>query len=566
VAAQDLGGFTIETFDTELVVESNSDMVVEERIVVNFSAPRRGIFRTIPIRYSDPKGYSYSLDLHLLSATDDAGQAHQTQVTHQGRNVNIRLGDPDRTIEGRMTYVIRYRVRDALSRFGEFDEIYWNATGNEWDATIARASATVRLPAEVMPEQLSASGYTGLFGATTQDVEITYPEPGVVQFRATRPLSEREGLTVAVGFPTGVVTFPSTAKRAGRIALDNWVALLPLAWLGFLLRRYRVHGRDPDTDGSVMVTYEPPHGLTPAAVGTLIDEKVDLADITATVVDLAVRRYLTIRVDTNDRLFGLFKQEETVFVREPSEGRPELAHHERLVMNAIFATGDEVTTDDLTNKFYKHLPSIRKSLYESLADQGYFDGSPDKVRTRWILLGILAGVVTGLVAFGWMVLRGVPPPAVPLVPLVTAGATILAFVGFSNAMPRRTSKGVAARRWALGFQEFASRVERERLEQPGTLEQDPRHEFETLLPYAMALGVAGAWAKKYEGIYATGSPDWYVGNHAVMGFSTQSFERSLSGAMSRTSTTMASSPRSSSGSGGGGSSGGGGGGGGGGSW
>ena len=171
-AVQDLGGFTIESFDTELVVESNSDMVVDERIVVNFSAPRRGIFRTIPIRYSDPKGYSYSLDLRLLSATDDAGQPHPTQVTHQGRNVNIRLDDPDRTVEGRVTYVIRYRVRDALSRFGEFDEIYWNATGNEWDATIARATAAVRLPAEVVPERLSASGYTGLFGATTGDVEI----------------------------------------------------------------------------------------------------------------------------------------------------------------------------------------------------------------------------------------------------------------------------------------------------------------------------------------------------------------------------------------------------------
>jgi hypothetical protein len=82
----------------------------------------------------------------------------------------------------------------------------------------------------------------------------------------------------------------------------------------------------------------------------------------------------------------------------------------------------------------------------------------------------------------------------------------------------------------------------------------------------MALEVASAWAKKFEGIYDTESPAWFVGTHGVgRGFSAQSLERSLTSAMSRASQTMAASPRSS-GSGGGGFSGGGGGGGGGGSW
>ena len=130
-------------------------------------------------------------------------------------------------------------------------------------------------------------------------------------------------------------------------------------------------------------------------------------------------------------------------------------------------------------------------------------------------------------------------------------------------MPRRTEAGVRARHWALGFQEYASRVESDRLERSAT---DPRAEFEALLPYAMALGVGGAWAKRFEGIYERTQPRWYVGSHAGLGFSTHAFERSLSSAMTRAGQSMAASPRSSSGSGGGGSSGGGGGGGGGGSW
>ncbi len=103
-----------------------------------------------------------------------------------------------------------------------------------------------------------------------------------------------------------------------------------------------------------------------------------------------------------------------------------------------------------------------------------------------------------------------------------------------------------------------SRVEGDRINA-----DDAREVFERLLPYAMALGIAGAWAHKFEGIYqARSGPTWYVGNHGSH-FSTRSFEQSISSAMTQIGSAMASSPRSSgsSGFGGGGFSGGGGGGG-----
>jgi len=37
-----------------------------------------------------------------------------------------------------------------------------------------------------------------------------------------------------------------------------------------------------------MVRYHPPSQLTPSEAGTIIDERADLTDITAMVVDLAV--------------------------------------------------------------------------------------------------------------------------------------------------------------------------------------------------------------------------------------------------------------------------------------
>ena len=119
------------------------------------------------------------------------------------------------------------------------------------------------------------------------------------------------------------------------------------------------------------------------------------------------------------------------------------------------------------------------------------------------------------------------------------------------------------REWAVGFEEFVGRVEASQLEADRA-----RNVYETLLPYAMALGVAEQWSRQFEGIYAAAGPSWYAGGDPGMGFSTRSFSNSLTSAMAQTGQAMTSSPRSQSsgGSGGGGSSGGGGGGGGGGSW
>ena len=560
---EDRGAYTIRSFDTELTVEANSNLLVEERIEVAFSEPRHGIYRTIPVRYSDPKGYAYSLGLRLLSVTDSDGRPHGTKVSNEGRYVKIRIGDPDRTVQGAVTYVIRYRVRDALSRFAEHDEIYWNATGHEWNATIARSSATVRIPGTPAADAIQAAGYTGAFGRTEREVEITRPAPDVVRFVTTRPLDRLEGLTVAVGFPQGLVTFPSALVRVGRFAADNWVLLLPLGWLGLLFRRYHAQGRDPDAGASVTVMHEPPPGLTPGGIGTLIDERVDPVDITATVVDLAVRRHLTIRTEEREVLFGLLNRPATIFTREAVAGVGALAPHEIKVMNGLFAAGEEVEASDLANKFYTHIPGIKQSLYDRLVANGYFDASPDKIRQRWIWLGAAAAGATWLVGTAWMSFRAVASPAAEAVPIAAGALTILVFLAFSRAMPRRTAKGVEARQWALGFQEFADRVEGDRLERAAA---DPRQAFETLLPYAMALGVAAGWAKKFEGVYAQQGPAWYVGPGSSHGFSTRSLEQNLSGAMSRATQSMTASPRSSSGSGGGGSSGGGGGGGGGGSW
>ena len=561
--AADRGGYRITSFDVELTVEANADLLVKERLVVDFSEARHGIYRSIPIRYTDPRGYLYTLGFRLLDVVDDSGVAHTSEVTREGKYVKIRIGHPNRTVHGRQVYVVRYRVQDAVAHFAEHDELYWNATGNEWQAPIDAASARVELPAPVARDEIEAVAYTGAFGSREKEAIVDYPEESVISYRTSNSLAPLEGLTIVAAWPHGVVTFPGAIGRTTRFVGDNWIVLAPLLVLVFLTRRYWTTGRDPRGPASVVVRYEPPPDLTPGEIGALVDERVDLRDLTATIVDLAIKGYLRIRVDQTDRLFGLLKKEETWFERS-DRSWGDLREHERKVLAGVFASGSVVSTEDLEEKFYAEIPGIRDALWEDLANRRYVAGKPNAVRRRWKILGVVAGVLTVAIGYAWAAHRGAIFPHALVLPIAAGAVVAFLFLAFSRGMPRRTRKGVELRAWALGFEEFVDRVERESLEA-----QRQRNVFEALLPYAMALGVAAAWARQFEGIYATTPPVWFHGSSAsTSGFSTPRFERTLSTAMSRAGTGMTAAPRSqsSSGFGGGGFSGGGGGGGGGGSW
>ncbi len=562
-ATADRGGFVIESFHTEIDVLESSDIVVEERIEVRFLESRHGLYRTIPVRYTDPKGYSYSLGFNLIGVTDDGGSDHGARVRNKGRYIEVRIGDADRTVSGVVVYRLRYKVSRALGHFPEYDEVYWNAVGHEFNAPIASASARVRLPSPFTEEELQVAGYEGRFGSGSQDVTISFPEAGAIDFAASRSLGPLEGLTVAVGWPKGAVEAPSALGKVLRFLGANWILLVPFASIGWLWGRYKSQGRDPEGRGSIVVRYEPPPGATAGEIGTIIDQRVDMRDITATVVDLAIRGHLEISIEKQDAMFGLFETEQISFRRlAPAEDRSLLPHEQR-VLDGIFASSDHVAISELKEKFYTRIPGIRDALQSRMVEQGWFTDKANKGRQRWVLWGFVAGLVTFGVGMVSVKLSGGVLPHAIVVPIFAGLFTMIPFMVFAPAMPQRTRAGVDLRGWALGFEEFVDRVESENLEA-----DRKRNVFEALLPYAMALGVASTWASRFEGIYARQSPAWFVGHHPSMGLSTTSLESNLSSAMARTEQVMTSAPRSqgSSGSGGGGFSGGGGGGGGGGSW
>jgi uncharacterized protein (TIGR04222 family) len=421
---------------------------------------------------------------------------------------------------------------------------------------IDSAHARVVLPDGVTPTRTAV--YTGASGSVAADAKIDRQD-NEVDFTLRRGLSPYEGMTIGVGWPAGRISGRPSQSRERLVQALRWSPLL-IPFIVFILafKSWEKRGRDPK-EGSYVVRYEPVEGASPAELGTLVDNTADMDDITATLVDLAVRGFIRIEEVTESHLFGLSKSTDYILhiLRDPSQSTGLKPHERRYLekLSELAPIGESsVRVSELRNKFYGALPKIRDAIYDSLVAKGYYLERPDKVQGKWIAFAVLAAVI-GAGLFALMTKMMLFVAISPFSLIAAAVATALILFVFALIMPARTVAGARAREATLGFKEFLGRVESERYKAMITSPQM----FERFLPYAMAFGVADKWARAFEDIYRE-PPTWYVGGTGP--FNASSFSHNISEMSSAVSSTMSSSP-SSSGSGGGGSSGGGSGGGGG---
>lgn len=545
----------IERFDADIAVRPDGSVEVAETIRARFTGRWNGLFRTIPIEYRTPQGMNYTLLLDLGAVTDDAGQPLRHEVSRERHYRKVKVWVPGAENATR-TVVLRYRARNGLKFFDQHDELYWNVTGDEWPFPIQAASARIQLPPGATG--LRAIAFTGPHGSREQAAEIQVSGQEVT-VATTRRLNFREGLTVAVGWDPGLVHRPGLVEQALLFLRSNWMLGMPVLVFALMFSLWHTRGRDPRRR-PIAAQYEPPEGLTPGELGTLLDNSPDMRDITATLVDLAVRGYLRIEEREEPALLGLTSRTDYRFHRlKPESAWDDLAPHERALLGALFSAGRRGSVDasELERRFYTHLKSIRNRIFDRLLERGYYARRPDTIRRVFVLIGGAVLFLGAMAGVGLSEAQGQSP----LTGLLAAFLSGLAVVGFGWVMPARTVRGARVLEGILGFEEFLSRVEGERLR---SVVKTPEL-FEKFLPHAMALGVETEWAKAFESLYRQ-SPDWYRGGHPE-GFHSRALVSRLGAMSSRTGSAMTSAPRSSGGSGfggGGGSSGGGRGGGGGG--
>lgn len=552
--------FTIHRFHSDILIYEDSSLSVTETIEVEFHQSRHGIYRELPFKYRDELGRVVTTPTKVLSVVDSSGKPWKYQVKKTGSILHIRIGDPDRYVKGNQTYGITYQVENAILFLDDHDELYWNVTGNYWKAPIKEASATVYLNTKNKSKNLMLTGFEGVYGSKEECGYESYDNMGKVFTK--RSLQMGEGLTLAFGWDKGLVYPPSSWKKFLWMIHfeENWVFLLPIFSFLYMVTLWYRKGRDPRVRESVAVVYEPPKfdniPLSPGEVGTLIDEKIDPRDITSTIVGLAVKGYIQIEEVKKEGLIFDRTDYNLIKVKEPD---PPLSPFETELMRSLFSfSPSRLSISSLKNRFYLHLPILKKALYGELIRKKYFLSDPERLRNSYRIAGIIIAVF-GI--FGLTLLTSNFMGRYVIACLLT-GLPIFAIGHF---MPAKTKRGALAYMETLGFQEFMRRAEKDRLERMGD-----KNLFSKFLPYAMALGVVDNWAEAFEGIHQN-PPTWYISPTGFRTFSPYAFTHSINSMTSNLSSVIFSAPRGSSGGGGGGFtgggfSGGGFGGGGGGSW
>ncbi|MCR4326338.1 MAG: DUF2207 domain-containing protein, partial [Candidatus Roizmanbacteria bacterium] len=102
----------INSFDADITVNRDGTITVNEVILYDFGAlERHGILRTIPYLKTNTQGKQYKLDLQVQGVYDEPGVAYRYTTSRENNQLQIKIGDPNRTVTGVHTYVITYRVK-----------------------------------------------------------------------------------------------------------------------------------------------------------------------------------------------------------------------------------------------------------------------------------------------------------------------------------------------------------------------------------------------------------------------------------------------------------------------
>lgn len=559
----------INNFTSDIAIFANGQVQVTETITADFgTTEKHGIYRNIPYVYKSADG---SLTYTQLTVQDIKrnGQNEPYSLDKNDAYLQIKIGSASKTLTGKQVYTLTYLVTGALRSFPQYDELYWNVTGNDWEATIQKASATVTLPKN---EMLQSSCYIGAEGST-QQCQTTHTEKQATF--STGQISPGDGMTIAAGFTKGMVPILTVAKPKSfgeqLFSLPNILlfAIITLVGSGLIAYRWYRFGRDywssnvPFTDRTskgtirpigahetVTVEFTPPEKLRPAEIGVLMDERADTLDVTATIIDLATRGFLTIEEVKQKWLFG-----KTDYILHKTAKKPAgLLPYEKTLYDKLFAAKQDVTISSLKQEFYQDLKDVKNKLYDDVIAKNFFSANPQSTRTKYFVAGILLTVLP-LVLFVMSTSFLSPTLAA-----ASAGVSIVGLVLliFSRFMSHRTSYGHELYLRSRGYKRFIDGAEtyRQRFYEKHNL-------FDELLPYTIVFGLTEKFAKamKDMGIEPP-QPSWYTGTTP---FRPYYFASQVQGFSNSLSSAMASAPTNS-GSGGSGFSGGGFGGGGGGSW
>jgi hypothetical protein len=495
---------------TSYVAEATltGDGILKVKETVDLTAGGDTFSRTLATRVRSDAEEDRTYAISNISATVNGQPAEnfENKAIDNGRELSLKAS-------GQTKIVYSYDVDNVVADSTEGREVSWPIVQG-YSASIPKAAVTVNVPFATW-----VTCFAGRVGSSMPCTTSQLAESAALQIEQNGiPAGGR--LTFLTGLSDQATVQPNaefkTRWSLGRaFTVDSTTVGLSVLLLGIgvlaAAALWYFRGRDagktgegaperPVLDGADGPQFAAPDGIRPGQVGTVVDETADVVDITATLLDLAVRNYLTIVELHRESHFGKLDWE----LRRLNAGGPELLPYEKALLDAVFAEADTVTVSTLGHALRPRLGLVREQLYADVVTQGWFASRPDAVRNRW--------TTAGLVLLG----------AGALLTIVLAIATKFGLVGFAvmlagvaltlsgQVAPARTARGAAVLGRVAGLQRYLAD------ETSADLPQSHRLEFASrCLPYAAVLGLTEKWALEIAATDDDDDPDagigWYSG-------------------------------------------------------
>lgn len=457
--AQSAGGYTLDSFHSTIEIEQNTKLKITETAKVTFLENRHGIYRYIPTIYRN-KDKMLNAHIRAIAAMDETGRVPFT-TGQKGNDFYIKIGDANKYVAGPKTYTIIYEVSNMVARFEDHDELYWNAIGSGWDTNAGKATATVSSPfAKITKTEV----FAGTFGSSERYGTSTIVNDNEAQFASRVPVGRGSDLTLVVALDkNNNLIFPTLASEIkDQIGLRRHysLAFIPAIIMGLWWRK---KGRDITSgyDKYLPYVYAPIKGISPAQAGILIDQRVNISDLTAEIIELARRKYIQIKKWGDDDF-------EFVKLKEPDD---KLEDYQQYLLKEL-----KPQLSKMKQKFYTQYAEYKKKVSANAQAHGWFDGSPENVRGKFtgmvftiafVLIWIMGS--TKLLADGWLIFCMILSSAICWM--------------FAAIMPRRTAEGHRLYHELTGLKYYIN-------EGKWRMENFEKNLFiEEVLPIAIALGV-----------------------------------------------------------------------------
>lgn len=388
--------YVIDKYDINIIVNENNTFDITETITAYFNVSKHGIFRTIPLK-------------NTITRLDGTTSTNRTQVTNvsvdseyttsrENGNYKLKIGSASRTLTGEQTYVIKYTYNLGKDSVKNYDELYYNIIGNEWDTVIGNATFSITMPKEFDSSKLGfSSGAKGSIDNSkvkynVRENKITGSYNGI--------LGVGEALTVRCELPEGYFVGAGLSINI----MDYIMFLIPILLLIISILLWYKFGRDDQVVETV--EFYPPQGFNSLEVGFLYKGKAENQDVISLLIYLANQGYIKIAENEEKSLFSKSKGFKITKLKEYDGNNV----NEQIFLNGLFTkrtsisigslfsknveqepadNTNEVTSTDLYNNFYITMNRILSNINNKENKNKIFEKAASG-KTIFIILMIIA--------------------------------------------------------------------------------------------------------------------------------------------------------------------------------